>query len=558
MGPYLLRHLIDVTVSTPHPAHAWNMVMQPLLLYLFIALGANYSSYMCMSYLRATTYGSGLMHCIRRQLHWYTLQHSYTFFQNDFAGRLASKIMDASGEIRNLVNISRRLLWAISSFVVAGITLGLVQPWLLIPFFLWSLMNFFVLRHMIPMIRRLAFYYADTKSLCVGRMVDAYTNIQTVKLFANDELENESVVEAMHEARNRNFKLLWGNFKLDWTTLCLESFLITSLLLTTIWLWTQGLTTPGTIAMVIPLSMLMVQQANMFREELAGMLEALGTVEDAIMTLIHPFQVKDAVHALPLKVSRGQIHFREIKFQYNPTAPKVIKGLSLHIPAGQKVGLVGPSGAGKSTLVNLLLRFYDVSSGSITIDAQDIREVTQESLRAQIGMVTQDSSLLHRSILDNIAYGKPGANMAEVVAAAGKAQAHEFILGLQDKDGNQGYEARVGERGVKLSGGQRQRIAIARLILKNAPILILDEATSALDSEVEQAIQSNLSTLMEGKTVIAIAHRLSTISQLDRLIVLHEGEVVEDGSHAELLKAKGLYAKLWALQSGGFLAEDLE
>lgn len=527
-----------------------------MALYLGVSLLLNYGAYMCMSYLRATTYASGLMHCIRSQLHWYILHQSYTFFQNDFAGRLASKLMDAGGEIRNLVNIVRRLFWACINFIICGITIAIVQPWLLLPFLTWAILNTVILSYIIPHIRKLSYHYADTKSMCVGRLVDAYTNIQTVKLFANDQLENEGVVEAMAEARRRNLNLMWGNFILDWSTLFLETFLITSMLGTAIWLWTQGMTTPGTIAMIIPLGMMMVQQANMFREELGGMLESLGTIEDAMHTLIKPIAITDAPHALPLVVKKGQLSFKSVTFRYNPANPAVIENLTLTIPAGQKVGLVGPSGAGKSTLVNLLLRFFDVSTGTITIDAQDIREVTQDSLRSHIGVVTQDTSLLHRSIAENIGYGKAGASMDDIIAAAKRAHAHDFIMGLMDKDGNTGYNAQVGERGVKLSGGQRQRIAIARLILKDAPILILDEATSALDSEVEQAIQENLATLMEGKTVIAIAHRLSTISKLDRLLVLDNGTVVEDGPHTQLLKTKGgLYARLWSHQSGGFLPD---
>jgi len=557
MGPYMLRFLLDTIVKASDPRLAWPTVFPALGLYILIAIALNLTAYGLVSYLRATTYGSGLVHCVRRQLHWYVLQQSYTYFQNDFAGRLASKLMDTGSEIRTLVNVARRLVWVVITFLVASVTLGLAQPWLLAPFGIWAFLFGVLMRVGLPEIRRLSMIYADTRGLCMGRIVDAYTNIQSVKLFANQEREDEDVMDAMHEARTRHANLFVGQFKLDFATLFLEAFLVVSLLVTSLWLWSEGRATAGTIAMVLPLSMMLVNQTTSLREELSVLLESLGTIEDAIETLIKPITIMDAPQAKTLPPCQGIIAFNSVTFHYNIADEPIIEGMNLTLSVGQKVGLIGPSGGGKSTLVNLLLRFYDVQNGSITVDGYDIRDVTQNSLRSQIGVVTQDTSLLHRSIAENIRYGKPSATDAEVEEAARKAHAHDFILKLVDKDGNNGYAAKVGERGVKLSGGQRQRVAIARLILKNAPILILDEATSALDSEVEIAIQENLTTLMEGKTVIAIAHRLSTISKLDRLLVLDQGRIVEDGTHAELLRRKGLYARLWAHQSGGFFPDEV-
>lgn len=556
LGPYFLRHIVDILMETPDRAAAWQSLQIPIALYIATALILSYAFYLAMSFVRATIFSSGVGHNIRYQLHWYLLNHSWTYFQNDFAGRLANKIMDCGTEIRNLLNAGRRMAWVMVSFITAAVTLAIAEPILVIPLLIWGILFIGMIGLAVPHVRKLATIFSDTRSTCVGRMVDSYTNIQTVKLFGGQSRENHDAADIFQDARLKHADVTLAQFRIDIAQLTLEALLLSSLLISSIWLWHNGQTSAGTVAMVLPLGLMLVSQAGMLREEFGAALESIGTLEDAIGTLVKPLSVQDTPSAKTLKVEEGSITFEDVSFAYHQGQPPIIADMNLTIPAGQKVGLVGPSGAGKSTLVNLLLRFYDVTEGKIRIDGHNIAKVTQDSLRAHIGMVTQDTSLLHRSIAENIGYGKPDATMGDIIAAAKKAHAHEFIKGLVDKDGNTGYEARVGERGVKLSGGQRQRIAIARLILKDAPILILDEATSALDSEVEQAIQENLHTLMQGKTVIAIAHRLSTIAKLDRLIVLENGRIAEDGTHKDLLKKKGLYARLWSHQSGGFIAED--
>ncbi|MBI1309621.1 MAG: ATP-binding cassette domain-containing protein [Proteobacteria bacterium] len=555
IGPYLLRHIIDTLLTYPVPAQAWPHLTPLLYAYLGLSLLGNISVYAVVSWMRATMLNSGITHVVRRQLHSYLLQHSWGFFQNDFAGRLTNKIMETGSEIRNLVNQGRRAVVACTWFGVAAITLFLTQPWLVVPFALWAAVFLYAIFTRVPPIRRLSALFSDSRSVAVGHMVDSYSNIQTVKLFAGQQREDSGVTADLHHARRLHADTAFANFKLDTFTASLEAMLTGGLLVTALLLWNAGLTTPGTLAMVVPLSLLLINQASQLREELSTAIESLGTIQDGMETLVHPITLQDAPGAKPLNLTKGEIKFTNATFSYHPSLPPVLENLSLTIPAGQRVGLIGTSGAGKSTLVNLLLRFFDLTEGTISIDGQNIANVTQESLRAHIGMVTQDTSLLHRSLRNNITYGKPDATDEELIHAAKLAHAHSFIQSLVDKDNRTGYNAHVGERGVKLSGGQRQRIAIARLILKNAPILILDEATSALDSEVEHAIQENLATLMSGKTVIAIAHRLSTIAALDRLLVMENGTIVEDGTHAELLKANGPYAKLWARQSGGFLPE---
>lgn len=428
--------------------------------------------------------------------------------------------------------------------------------WVLtLPLIGWFVAYGLTVRYFVPRIQRLSFASSEARSQLTGRVVDSYTNILTVKLFAHTDREDESARGALqnllekHLASQRNLTLL------ELVLYTLNGLLMVSATGLALWLWSAGAVTIGSVALIGTLVIRLIAMSGWIMMTLADIFESIGTVEEGMETISRLIDVVDRVDAKPLVVTRGEIRFEDVSFHYGKNGG-VIDRLSLHIAPGEKVGLVGRSGAGKSTLVSLLLRFYDVESGRILIDGQDIARVTQDSLRAQIGMVTQDTSLLHRSVMENILYGRPDASEAEVIAAAKKAHAHEFIVGLKDTRGRDGYAAQVGERGVKLSGGQRQRIAIARLLLKNAPILILDEATSALDSEVEAAIQEQLYNLMQGKTVIAIAHRLSTIAAMDRLVIMDQGRIVEQGTHRELLAKGGLYAELWARQSGGFLAKD--
>jgi ATP-binding cassette subfamily B multidrug efflux pump len=396
---------------------------------------------------------------------------------------------------------------------------------------------------------------SDARSALTGRIVDSYTNIQTVKLFAHTDRESAYARDALGEHLRRYQSQLRLNTTMEFVLWSLNGMMLVGTTGLALYLWSQQLVSIGAIAVVTGLIIRLMNMSGWFMWTLAGIFENVGTVQESMETIARPYQVVDKPDAKPLAIRRGEIVFDHVKFNYGQTRG-VLQDLSLTIAPGEKVGLVGRSGAGKSTLVSVLLRFFDLEGGRILIDGQDVRDVSQDSLRAAIGLVTQDTSLLHRSVRDNILYGRPDATPEQVIAAAKRAQAHDFIQGLGDPAGRAGYDAHVGERGVKLSGGQRQRIAIARVLLKNAPILVLDEATSALDSEVEAAIQEQLYNLMEGKTVIAIAHRLSTIAMMDRLIVMDHGRIVEQGTHAELIRRGGLYAELWERQSGGFLAQE--
>ncbi len=506
----------------------------------------------------------GVTSLIRWQSHWHVVRQSWPFFQNDFAGRIANRVMQTSNAVRECVVSSIRAVWYILVYGFSSLVLMSAADWrLAVPTVLWFAGYLFFLRRFVPRMRDLAKASSELRSLVMGRVVDSYTNILTVKLFARARDEDAYVREVIdqHTGAIAAHMRLITTFM---TTLsALNALLVVSTAAIGIVLWSRGQIDAGTVATVLPLAWTIANQAGWVSWEVTGIFENIGVVQEGMETIAVPHGMDDRSDARELLVQPapqgGEIRFDHVTFTYGrDDGKKVLDDLQLTIRPGERVGLVGRSGAGKSTLVNLLLRFHDLEQGSLRIDGHDVREVSQESLRAAVGMVTQDTSLLHRSISANIGYGRPGATQAQIVAAAKKAQAHEFILGLQDWKGRTGYEAHVGERGVKLSGGQRQRVAIARVILKDAPILVLDEATSALDSEVEVAIQDQLLGLMEGKTVIAIAHRLSTIARMHRLIVLEAGRIVEQGSHAELLALNGHYAKLWAHQSGGFLAEDVE
>ena len=497
---------------------------------------------------------------IRWQAHRYLLKQSLNFYENDFAGRLATKVMQTALGVRETVmKLLDVLVYILVYFVSALVMIGTADWRLMLPMVVWLAAYIGIQFYFVPRMKKIATEQADARSVMTGRVVDSYTNIQTVKLFSHTERETSyardsmdgflgTVYHQMRLATGLNFSVNMINYLLAFTVAALS-----------IWLWMDSAITVGAIAIAVSLALRVNGMAQWIMWEISSLFENLGTVADGMNTLAKPQTITDPVNAPKLNAEHGEIALDDVHFSYEGADDKsypVFEALNLTIKPGEKIGLVGRSGAGKSTLVNLLLRFYDIDSGQIKIDGQDISQVSQESLRSKIGMVTQDTSLLRRSVRDNILYGRPDASDEDVLDAARKAEADAFIRDLHDPEGNTGYDAQVGERGVKLSGGQRQRIAIARVLLKDAPILILDEATSALDSEVEAAIQQSLYRLMENKTVIAIAHRLSTIAAMDRLIVLDDGKIAEQGTHEELLAQGGIYAQLWAHQTGGFLGED--
>lgn len=490
---------------------------------------------------------------IRWQSHWHVVRQSWAFFQNDFAGRIANRVMQTGPSIRETLVALITAVWYILVYGTSAVLLlAAADRWLALPILIWLGAYLVMLRLFVPHMRDRSKVVSEARSLLTGRVVDSYTNILTVKLFARAQEEDAYVREAMDEHTGMFHASLRLNTLFGLTLSSLNALMVTSTAGLALWLWSRGHVEVGTVAMALPLTWQIVNISGWVAWQVTNIFENIGVVQEGMMTIAKPITLSDVPHAPELTVPRGEIVFDDVRFGYGRETG-VLDAFSLTVKPGEKIGLVGRSGAGKSTAVNLLLRFFDVEEGSIRIDGQDIASVSQESLRAQISVVTQDTSLLHRSIRENIRYGKSTATDAEVVAAANLAHAEEFIATLEDWKGRRGYDAQVGERGVKLSGGQRQRIAIARVILKNAPILVLDEATSALDSEVEAAIQESLGALMTGKTVIAIAHRLSTIARMDRLVVLDHGRIVEQGTHEQLLNLNGHYAALWRRQSGGFI-----
>jgi ATP-binding cassette subfamily B multidrug efflux pump len=493
---------------------------------------------------------------IRWRGHVYVLGHAISTFNNDFAGRIATRVMQSGQAVRGVVIELIDDLWYV--LVFAGVAFGFFAQtslWLALPVALWFVFYVALLAYFVPRASKRSEINSRARSKAVGRVVDAYTNALTVKLFARADAEHGQVAAALQEGNRTFFHMLRLITGVTVVLNIVNSILIVTTAALCLHFWSVGQMTPGAIAAAIGVVLRLVQMSGWVTHLIRGIFENVGTVQESLDTISKPHLLTDRADAGPLIVTQGAIRLEQVRFNYGK-GPGLFEGLDLDIRPGEKIGLVGPSGAGKSTLVSLLLRLHDVEAGRILIDGQDIAQVTQDSLRAQIGVVTQDTSLLHRSIRDNIAYGRAGATQGEIEAAAAQAKADGFIPMLADQDGRTGYDSRVGERGVKLSGGQRQRIAIARVILKAAPILILDEATSALDSESEAAIQEQLTGLMQGRTVIAVAHRLSTIAALDRIIVMDKGCIVDSGTHAELVARSGLYARLWNRQSGGFIAVD--
>jgi ATP-binding cassette subfamily B multidrug efflux pump len=549
-----LGRVVDWLGATT-PARLWadqghNLILLACVLIASIGLVA------VQSLLKQQALAGNFPMLLRWNFHRLMLAQSMHFYQDEFAGRISTKVMQTALAVRDAWMILAELMvFVVIYFVTIMAMLGSFDRWLLAPFTGWLVCYGGALWYFVPRLGRVAKAQADARSLMTGRITDAYTNIATVKLFSHSHREAGYARSAMQEFLGTVHSQMRLVTAFEIVNHALSMALIASTTGSALWLWTQGQVGVGALAAATAMALRLNGISHWVMWEMASLFEHIGTVQDGINTLSRPHAVVDRPDAKPLQVSLGDVRFEHVSFGYGGSK-RVIDDLSLHIRPGEKVGLVGRSGAGKSTIVNLLLRLYDVEGGRVLIDGQDIAHGTQDSLRAQVGMVTQDTSLLHRSVRDNILYGRPDAGDAQMIVAARRAEAHEFILGLADPKGRTGYDAHVGERGVKLSGGQRQRIAIARVMLKDAPILLLDEATSALDSEVEAAIQASLYRLMEGKTVVAIAHRLSTIAAMDRLIVLDQGRIVEQGDHRSLLAQGGLYARLWAHQSGGFLGEE--
>ncbi|HGG05155.1 MAG TPA: ABC transporter ATP-binding protein [Aliiroseovarius sp.] len=550
----VLGYTIDMVLATPPGGFAarapwlfallagFFIVLRPVLL----GLGGLFNQYVL---------GPNLSAAVLSRISRWTLGHSVEFFDNDFAGRIAQKQLQVSGSLTEVtVEVVNTVVFAFITVVTSLILVGSIHYSITLAMVGWLGVYFLLLRWFLPRARVRAGARANARTLVTGQLVDTVTNIKTVKLFAHDTHEDAAAHEAIEFARVKAQS--WGALSAGFrfALMALAGVLPTMLIGGTAWLWSLGAASEGDIVAAGAISIRLSQMTGWVSFTLMQIYSHVGEVEDGINTLTPPHGLTNADGAPVLVVPKGQVDFRDVSFRYGREAGGV-SNVNLTIAPGEKLGIVGASGAGKSTLVAALLRLYDIEDGVIEIDGQDIATVTQESLRGAISVVTQETAMFNRSARDNIAYGRPGADEADIIEAARRAEAHDFILDLEDHMGRRGYEAFLGERGVKLSGGQRQRIALARAILKDAPILVLDEATSALDSEVEAAIQTALERVMEGKTVLAIAHRLSTIAQMDRIVVMAAGRICEAGNHAELLAAKGIYAGLWARQSGGFLAD---
>jgi ATP-binding cassette, subfamily B, multidrug efflux pump len=552
----VLGHVVDWLTGT-RPDQLWQQERGTILTFVLL-LFSSIALVGFHTFLKHQTLAINFTLRLRWNFHRMMLGQSLAFYSDEFAGRVTTKVMQTALAVREMLFTCIEVIIAIGVYFITIIALaGSFDARLMLPLIGWLVCYALSCIYFVPRLARIGKAQADARAMMTGRITDAYTNISTVKLFSHTQREAGFARQAMTEFMHTGYTQmrLVSSFEI------VNHALVVGLIVAAggygVWLWTQGQIGPGAVAAVTAMTLRVSGMSHWIMWEMASLFENIGTIQDGIVTLTRPRLVLDRPDAKPLQVPRGEVRFEDVRFGYGKAQP-VIADFDLVVRPGEKVGLIGRSGAGKSTLVNLLLRFYDLEGGRILIDGQDIAHVTQDSLRANIGMVTQDTSLLHRSVRDNILYGRPTATEEEMVQAARRAQAHGFISTLGDPQGRTGYDAHVGERGVKLSGGQRQRIAIARVMLKDAPILLLDEATSALDSEVEAAIQASLKDLMQGKTVIAIAHRLSTIAALDRLVVMDQGRIVEQGTHRELLAAGGLYAGLWAHQSGGFLGESSE
>ncbi len=550
--PWFMGRVVTMVTKMPADrffAEGWPWLLGMAIVVLVVRPGVMLLRYLINNQALAAPF-TGL---VRWQAHWHVVRQSWAFFQDDFAGRISNRVMQTAPSVRSTLTATISAVWYIIIYGVSAIALtASAERWLAVPILLWFSGYAALLYFLVPRMRERSKISSIARSELTGRIVDSYTNILTVKLFARAREEDQYVRDAV----DRHVDLFTASQRLltvfGATLDMLNALLIAGSGALALLLWRFGKIEVGAIAMVLPLSLQLTNMSRQIAMRVTEIFEDVGVVQEGMLTIARPLQLPDPAHARPLTVKAGRIEFKNVTFGYGRETG-VLKDFNLTIAPGEKIGLVGRSGAGKSTAVNLLLRFFHLEGGAIFIDGEDISHLTQESLRAQISMVTQDTSLLHRSISANIGYGRPDATDAEIERAAKLAHADEFIPDLEDGQGRRGYDAHVGERGIKLSGGQRQRIAIARVILKDAPILVFDEATSALDSEVESAIQSSLGTLMEGKTAIAIAHRLSTIAQMDRLVVLDHGRIIEQGTHRELIALNGHYAALWRRQAGGFI-----